>query len=177
MVWEKPCKDKSNVLLKTIIQNAIWDIHNLNNVISWCQHVIFILLMTPLAFTQPFDLNTGYCWKEKSASLSCYTTLLLQQLSKTRELISMDHFAGGQVARMERKKRDQAIFSYMISNTHLNASWRHTKVWAPFPANSCISLKQPWNHSLRKPHHEELQTECWYHHITGNFWVWCQFPT
>lgn len=40
LVWEKPCKHKSNVLLKTIIRNAVLDTHNLSNIISWFQSII-----------------------------------------------------------------------------------------------------------------------------------------
>lgn len=163
LVWEKPCKHKSNVLLKTTIWNAVWNIHNLSNIISWFQSII-----KPLkdcnGFYKP-SLMWPKCWllleKQILPSPSPhYTPMASTELNEgTDEYRSFSRSLGWKAEKQEGRASQLQLHDF-----------QHTirckkKVWACLPATSPISQKKSWNHNQRKPRWGELSAQHCYNHM------------
>lgn len=130
----------------------------------------FIPLMTLLAFTQSLwsDLWLGYWWKDKLLPLSLHHSCCSHWTKWGNWLLWTILQEAGWVGQKEKKMRKQATFKYMISNTIVNASWRHSSRSIP---SSQLPYKQeairkPWSKKatlrenaytrLLQPHH------CWF---------------
>lgn len=148
------------MLLKTIIQSAKRNIYNLKNVMPQCWHVIYSLDDSTGIYTITLIWPIyGLLLKGKNYYLFPYTTLLLKQLNKMRELITMDHFTGDWVGRTERKKRWETKPSLTTwFPTPYSMQAEGTQVWASLPDNSHMSMKQLGNHCLKKPHRKSACT-------------------
>lgn len=168
LVSEKPCKDKSSVLLKTIIK-AIQSMYDLSNVISWSQYII----STPNDSTgiYPTTLIWPKYWlllKDKSPSLSlCYPAGTATEENKGMGQCGLLHRKLG-----GKDERDQGRHLQLHDSQHPTQCRQLTEAWASLTASSCTSLRPSQIHSQREPH-EDLQTQSCYNHTAGSCWASC----